>query len=72
MSIWMTRNDWRTCKREEVEVIRDYLFESWFREYEERKHQEQMQWELDSDLEKLEIKKYERARDAVSRAVDRF
>ena len=67
MSIWMSRFDWRTCKRDEVEVIRGYLFESWIREYEEQEQRE-LQQANDADAKEMEERrKYERARDAADR-----
>ena len=67
MSIWMTRFDWRTCKRDEVEVIRGYLFESWIREYQEQEQRE-LQQENDADATEIEERsKYGRARNTADR-----
>jgi hypothetical protein len=29
----LSRTDWRTCKREEAEIMRDYIIELWVKEY---------------------------------------
>ena len=63
----MTREDWRTCKQAEAEVIHVYLFECWIQECQA---QEQAQEELDAQ-ERERDRQYERDRDAGERA-DRF
>ena len=51
--------NWRTCKRMEAELIRDYF--EWMREYQEQTLEE-----------RAERERYERARNAADRAADRY
>jgi hypothetical protein len=58
----MTRFDWRTCKREVADVIRDHFFERW--------HCEKEREEAAKELEERRV--YEWCRAAGCRAADRF
>jgi hypothetical protein len=61
----MTRIDWRTCKREVADVIRDHFFERW--------HQECCEKERDESAKELEERRvYEWCRAAGCRSADRF
>lgn len=61
---WMTRLDWRTCKREEAEAIRDYFVVRWYQEYEK---------EHEAEVEDIAIeRRYEWLRTVGCRAADRF
>ena len=59
----MTKFNWRTCKRDEAELIRDYFFEQWHVEY-------QREREADTELEERE--RYEHARDLADRHASNF
>jgi hypothetical protein len=61
---WMTRFDWRTCKRAEADVIRDYFYERWIQGWDTGEQ------EPDQDLES--DRQYRRMRDAADRCADRF
>jgi hypothetical protein len=50
--------NWRKL---EADMIRDYFFEVWMREYQEQE-----------TLERAERERYERARNAADRAADRY
>ncbi len=60
----MCRDDWRTCKQMEADIIRGYLFECWIREYQE---QAQAQEDLDEE-ERARDRAYEQARDIADRS----
>jgi len=65
MSIWMTKFNWRTCKRHEAEVIHDYFFEQWHVEEYQREQRER-------ESEDQERERYEHARDAADRHASDF
>lgn len=64
----MTKFNWRTCKRNEAELIHDYFFEQW---HVEQWHAEQREREYETD-ELEERRNYEHARDVADRHASNF
>ena len=62
--------NWRTCKRMEAELIRDYF--EWMREYQEQTLEERAERERYEREERAERERYERARNAADRAAGRY
>lgn len=60
----MTKFTWRTCKRHEADVIRDYFFEQWHEEYQ----RERESWAI----AERERERYEHARDLADRHASDF
>jgi len=70
MSIWMTKFNWRTCKRQEAELIHDYFFEQWHAEYWDEHQRDREAWAATEAEEERE--RYEHARDAADRRASDF
>jgi hypothetical protein len=68
MSIWMTKFTWRTCKRHEADVIRDYFFEQSHAEYHTELERERESWAI----AERERERYEHARDLADRHASNF